>query len=50
MSPDAPDVIQGGHSALDLTMNVYTDPRLLGVAGALDVLAELPLEARSSHP
>lgn len=26
------------HSSLDLTMNVYTDPSLLDVAGALDVL------------
>ena len=31
------------HSNLDLTMNVYTDPRLLDVAGALDVLPSLPL-------
>jgi hypothetical protein len=31
------------HSSLDLTMNVYTDPQLLDVAGALDALPELPL-------
>ena len=32
------------HSTLDLTMQVYTDPRLLDVAGALDVLPALPLD------
>jgi integrase len=32
------------HSKLDLTMNVYTDPRLLDVRGALDVLPALPLD------
>ena len=31
------------HSSIDLTMNVYTDPKLLDVTGALDVLPELPL-------
>ncbi len=31
------------HSTVDLTMNTYTDPRLLDVAGALDVLPSLPL-------
>ena len=31
------------HSTLDLTMNTYTDPRLLDVAGALDTLPDLPL-------
>src|SRR5262249_3414550 len=31
------------HSKIDLTMNVYTDPRLLDVRGALDVLPALPL-------
>jgi hypothetical protein len=30
-------------SNIDLTMSVYTDPRLLDVRGALDVLAALPL-------
>ena len=29
------------HSSLDLTMNVYTDPTLLDVAGALKALPEL---------
>jgi integrase len=29
------------HSTLDLTMNVYTDPQLLDVAGALERLPEL---------
>ena len=32
------------HSKLDLTMNVYTDPRLLDVHGALGVLPDLPLD------
>ena len=32
------------HSSIDLTMNVYTDPRLLDVAGALDALPLLPLD------
>ena len=32
------------HSSLDLTMNVYTDPELLDVAGALDALPQLDLE------
>jgi integrase len=31
------------HSKIDLTMNVYTDPKLLDVYGALDVLPNLPL-------
>jgi hypothetical protein len=29
------------HSSLDLTMNVYTDPSLLDVAGALSTLPDL---------
>ena len=33
------------HSSVDLTMNVYTDPRVLDVAGALDALPSLPLGA-----
>ncbi len=33
------------HSKLELTMGCYTDPRLLDVRGALDVLPELPLDA-----
>jgi hypothetical protein len=32
------------HSSLDLTMNVYTDPTLLDVAGAIEALPELVLE------
>ena len=32
------------HSSIDLTMNTYTDPRLLDVAGALDALPALPLD------
>jgi integrase len=32
------------HSTLDLTMNTYTDPKLLDVAGALDALPALPLD------
>ena len=31
------------HSTIDLTMNVYTDPKLLDVAGAMDALPALPL-------
>jgi hypothetical protein len=31
------------HSGIDLTMNVYTDPKLLDVAGAMDALPMLPL-------
>jgi len=33
------------HSTIDLTMNVYTDPRLLDVAGAMEALPALPLGA-----
>ncbi len=32
------------HSSLDLTMNVYTNPTLLDVAGAMEVLPELFLD------
>jgi len=31
------------HSSIDMTMNIYTDPRLLDVAGAIESLPELPL-------
>jgi integrase len=31
------------HFSLDLTMNVYTDPQLLDVAGALERLPELAI-------
>jgi integrase len=42
----APRVAQAAmrHSTLDLTMNVYTDPKLLDVGGALDALPPLPLQ------
>jgi hypothetical protein len=33
------------HSTIDLTMNVYTDPKLLDVAGAMESLPALPLGA-----
>jgi integrase len=38
------------HGSIDLTMNVYTDPKLLDVRGALDVLPELPLQPPSKRP
>ncbi len=37
------------HSEIGLTMNVYTDPKLLDVAGALDSLPSLPLDGMSSE-
>ena len=33
------------HASIDMTMKTYTDPRLLDVAGALDVLPDLPLDS-----
>ena len=36
------------HSNIDLTMNVYTDPKLLDVQGALDSLPSLNLDASLS--
>ena len=36
------------HSAIDLTMNVYTDPKLLDVYGALDSLPSLNLNPSPS--
>ena len=33
------------HSTIDLTMNTYTNPRLLDVHGAIDALPVLPLDA-----
>ncbi len=36
------------HSSIDLTMNVYTDPKLLDVYGALDTLPSLSLDASPS--
>ena len=38
------------HSRIDLTMNVYTDPKLLDIHGALDVLPALPLDAQREQP
>ncbi len=35
------------HSCIDLTMNVYTDPKLLDVYGAMDALPALPLDSGS---
>jgi len=32
------------HASIDLTMNVYTDPKVLDVAAALDKLPDLPLD------
>ena len=37
------------HSTIDLTMNVYTDPKLLDIHGALDALPALPLNAAESE-
>lgn len=47
----APSVAQAAmrHSSIDLTMSVYTDPRLLDVAGALRLLPDLPLENASGQ-
>lgn len=36
------------HSSIDLTMNVYTDPKLLDVYGALDSLPSLDLDSSPS--
>ncbi len=36
------------HSSIDLTMNTYTDPKLLDVYGALDSLPSLSLDASPS--
>ena len=35
------------HSRIDLTMNTYTDPKLLDVSGAMDALPELPMPSRA---
>lgn len=37
------------HSTIDLTMNVYTDPKLLDVAGAVESLPSLPLGPESGQ-
>ena len=34
------------HSTINLTMNTYTDPRLLDVAGAMESLPSFPLDAQ----
>ena len=36
------------HASLDMTMQVYTDPKLLDVRGALDALPMLPLNAEQA--
>jgi hypothetical protein len=38
------------HSTINLTMNTYTDPRLLDVAGALDGLPSLSLDGGQPEP
>ena len=37
------------HSTIDLTMNTYTDPKLLDVAGAMDSLPNFPLGAEAGQ-
>ncbi len=37
------------HSHIDLTMNVYTDPKLLDIQGAIDALPELPIDGNQSQ-
>jgi len=48
----APRVAQAAmrHSSIDLTMNVYTDPRLLDVAGAMEALPALPATGSQEQP
>jgi integrase len=53
----APRVAQAAmrHSTIDLTMNVYTDPRLLDVSGAVEALPGLVTDTRvqvnsATHP
>ena len=38
------------HSKLDLTMNVYTDPKMLDIAQAVNVLPALPAVATVAEP
>jgi integrase len=38
------------HSKIDLTMNIYTDPRLLDVAGAMNALPSFPLNTSPRSP
>ncbi len=48
----APRVAQEAmrHKRIEMTMKVYTDPRLLNVQGALDTLPQLPLDSSYSEP
>jgi hypothetical protein len=36
------------HSTIHLTMNTYTDPKLLDIRGAIDALPDPPLDARTT--
>ena len=36
------------HSKIELTMNTYTDPRLLDVAGAIESLPSLPIDSNTA--
>jgi len=47
----APRIAQAAmrHSSIDLTMNVYTDPRLLDIHGALDSLPPLSLDGSTDN-
>jgi integrase len=36
------------HSDIKLTMKVYTDPKLLDVAGAVDALPPLPIDSAAN--
>ena len=38
------------HSRVDLTMNIYTAPRSLDVAGAVDALPDMPLSPDADRP
>ena len=44
------DVHAMRHSSIDLTVNVYTDPQLLDVAGALERLPKLPIATPLGGP
>jgi hypothetical protein len=48
VAPRTPQAAMG-HSKIDLTMNVYTDPKLLDVAGAMDSLPSLDLNVDPSN-
>jgi hypothetical protein len=37
------------HSDINLTMNVYTDPKLLDIQGAINALPDLPLDGGQSQ-